>query len=234
MPMIMCDTGKHFYNPDVHAECPSCKEDEKNDLGSLDQENQVPKTDKVEAQPSGSAGGRLHDQVPKTQLRKSRISKEQDVPAGTHNPFEKKEVKQGPKGTQIILGGRKYESGKMIEHSSEALPVTGWLVIVEGQGKGRDFRLIQGENRIGRNDDMEVCLNFGGDSDETVSREAHAIVVFDGNANEFFVERGSSRNLPMLNGKSIRRDQNLSAKDVLQVGQTKLLFIPLCGESFQW
>ncbi len=234
MPMKMCDAGKHFYNPDVHAECPSCQEDEKNDLGSLAQENQVPKTDIVEEGSSKPADFKFHNQVPKTQLRKSRISKEPDVSAGTSNPFEKKEVKPGPKGTQIILGGKKYESGKRVEHTSESLPVTGWLVIVEGQGRGRDFRLIQGENRIGRNDDMEVCLNFGGDSDETVSREAHAIVVFDGNAGEFFVERGSSRNLPMLNGKSIRRDQNLSANDVLQIGQTKLLFVPLCGESFQW
>jgi pSer/pThr/pTyr-binding forkhead associated (FHA) protein len=81
---------------------------------------------------------------------------------------------------------------------------------------------------------MEICLDFGEHSDATVSREAHAILVYDGNANEFFIERGSSRNLPMLNDKSIRRDQNLTAGDVIQVGQTKLLFVALCNEEFQW
>ena len=62
-------------------------------------------------------------------------------------------------------------------------PVVGWLIITEGQGRGTDFRLIQGENRIGRNADLEVCLDFGAQSDNTVSHEAHAVVVYDHHAN---------------------------------------------------
>lgn len=114
------------------------------------------------------------------------------------------------------------------------LPVTGWLVLLNGKNRGRDFRLIQGENRIGRDAGMEVCLDFGPDSDTTVSREAHAIVVYDNHANEFFVERGNSRNLPLLNGKTIRRDQDLQAGDILQVGESQLRFVALCGPDFSW
>lgn len=113
-------------------------------------------------------------------------------------------------------------------------PVTGWLVVLNGAGQGRDFRLIDGENRIGRSRDMEVSLDFGEHSDPHISRDSHAIVVYDARANEFFVERGRSRNLPLLNGATLRGTPVLKARDVLQVGETQLLFMPLCGKHFVW
>lgn len=116
----------------------------------------------------------------------------------------------------------------------DLLPVAGWLVIIDGPGKGKDFRLIQGNNRIGRDKGMEVCLDLGSASDSAVSRDSHAIVVYDNNQNEFFIERGDSRNLPMLNGKTIRRDNDLVAGDIIEVGNTKLKFIPFCSEAFNW
>lgn len=119
-------------------------------------------------------------------------------------------------------------------NDSNHFPVCGWLVIIEGIGKGQDFRLIQGENRIGRDNNMEICLDFGHNSDEAVSRDTHAIVVYDPYAHEFFVERGKSRNLPLLNGATVRGEPILHSHDVLQVGQTKLMFIPLCDKSFSW
>lgn len=115
-----------------------------------------------------------------------------------------------------------------------SLPVVGWLVVAEGAGKGRDFRLVCGENRIGYGAEMEVCLNFAAESVTTVGSDVHARVVYDPHANEFFVERGRSRELPLLNGRSVRGEPVLQAYDVLQVGQTKLVFVPLCGGGFVW
>ena len=59
---------------------------------------------------------------------------------------------------------------------------------------------------------MEVCLSFGEESDETISRDTHAIIVYDNHANSFFIERGASRNLPTLNGETVRRDSDLNAQ----------------------
>ena len=81
---------------------------------------------------------------------------------------------------------------------------------------------------------MEVCLDFGAQSDKTVSHEAHAVVVYDHHANEFFIERGSSRNLAMLNGSTIRGEPTLQRNDIIQVGATKLLFLPFCDQNFKW
>lgn len=136
--------------------------------------------------------------------------------------------------TQIIQNAPKTTIIGMDNNQDELLPVVGWLIIVEGAGKGRDFRLIQGENRIGRSAQMEICLDFGANSDASVSRDTHACVVFDSQAGEFFVERGSSRNLPQLNGHTVRGEPILQAYDILQLGQTKLMFVPLCGAHFHW
>ena len=126
------------------------------------------------------------------------------------------------------------DENKGYDETVTLLPVTGWLVIVDGPGKGKDFRLIQGENRIGRNSNMEVCLDIGQNSDTSVSRDSHSIVIYDNNSNIFFIERGSSRNLPMVNGKTVRRDQDLNDKDIIQLGKTHLMFISFCGKSFKW
>ncbi len=120
------------------------------------------------------------------------------------------------------------------EVSSDNLPVVGWLIVIDGPGKGKDFRLVQGENNVGRGSDNEVCMNLGIETDKSISREAHVTVVYDNKANEFFIERGSSRNLPMVNGKTIRRSQDLFHGDIIEVGQTKLMFVQLCGENFKW
>lgn len=133
-------------------------------------------------------------------------------------------------GTKTVILG----TGATGVPAAEVLPVVGWLVIIDGPGRGRDFRLVQGENRIGRQAGLEVCLDFGDGADAAVSREPHACVVFDHHVQEFFIERGSSRNLPLLNGSSIRGEPTLQAYDVIQVGATRLLFVPLCHAGRHW
>ena len=71
-------------------------------------------------------------------------------------------------------------------------------------------------------------------SDPAVSRETNAAIIYDPQAGEFFVERGESRNLPLLNGKTIRGEPVLAPRDIIRVGNTELVFVPLCGEEFRW
>ena len=54
-------------------------------------------------------------------------------------------------------------------------PVVGWLVCLAGPDRGKDFRLHAEKNFIGRAPNMDVCVA----GDETVSRERHAMVIFD-------------------------------------------------------
>lgn len=252
MPLKRCSEDKHYYNPETHDECPICKEDrQRADMAPHAPPGDQPRgnaaasdpaapaapappspaigTDKIKEQTPDIGGGR--GVIPTVSVFRPASPGEpvrgKSSGSADENPFLGSTPLPKPPGTRII-----HSDNTEAYHNH--LPTVGWLIIVDGPGPGRDFRLIQGENRIGRDPSMEVCLDIGAQSDQTVSREAHAIVVYDPNANEFFIERGRSRNLPLLNGVTIRRDQNLATRDIIRVGCTSLLFIALCDERFRW
>ena len=77
---------------------------------------------------------------------------------------------------------------------------------------------------------MDVCLI----GDLSVSRERHAIVIYEPKTKIFIAQAGDSHELFYLNDKVVLNNEALSAYDVLTVGNEKLIFIPLCGEKFCW
>lgn len=109
-------------------------------------------------------------------------------------------------------------------------PVVGWLVCTDGVNKGTDYRLHQGRNFIGRSPEMDVCIL----GDNTVSRSSHAIVVYDPRSNVYLAQPGSSKELFYVNDKLVLNPVELKTMDLLNIGDTKLMFVPLCGERFHW
>jgi hypothetical protein len=109
-------------------------------------------------------------------------------------------------------------------------PVVGWLVCVAGPDRGRDYRLHAEKNFVGRGDDMDVRVA----GDETVSRENHAVVSFNPKNNQFKLLPGEGRGLVYLNGEEVDTPKVLKARDTIDLGQTKLMFVPLCGDVFTW
>ena len=109
-------------------------------------------------------------------------------------------------------------------------PVVGWLVCTEGGDKGRDFRIHADNNFIGRSAKMDISI----DGDETVSRENHAILSYDPKDNTFYFSPSEGRSIVRLNDKAIFATEKLAPYDTVEIGKTKLLFIPLCGDKFTW
>ena len=109
-------------------------------------------------------------------------------------------------------------------------PVVGWLVCIEGPDKGKDYRIRSERNFIGRSDKMDICIA----SDEAISRENHAIVSYSPKKRQFRVYSGESRGLVYLNDEEVITADELKAYDVIELGKTKLMFIPFCGEQFEW
>ena len=109
-------------------------------------------------------------------------------------------------------------------------PVVGWLVCTDGVNKGTDYRLHQGRNFVGRSPEMDVCIL----GDNTVSRSSHAIVVYDPRSNAYLAQPGSSKELFYVNDKLVLNPVELKTMDLLNIGDTKLMFVPLCGEQFHW
>jgi hypothetical protein len=109
-------------------------------------------------------------------------------------------------------------------------PVVGWLVCLAGPDRGRDFRLHAEKNFIGRSPAMDVCVA----GDETVSRERHALVIFDPKKQVFWAVPGDAAGLVYLNGDIVHSPTTMGQDDLLEIGQTKLVLIPFCGEKYSW
>ncbi len=109
-------------------------------------------------------------------------------------------------------------------------PVVGFVVCVDGPHKGTDFRLRSGRNFLGRSQEMDVALT----DDETVSRENHAVISYDSKDNLFLLVPGGGRGLTYHNGSVIESAVPLRAYDRVEIGQCKLLFLPICSEQFRW
>lgn len=109
-------------------------------------------------------------------------------------------------------------------------PVVGWLVCIRGPEKGRDYRVRSERNGIGRGADMAICIN----GDEAISRENHAYISFNPRKGSFRIAPGDGRGMTYLNGEEVDVPMPLQAYDRIELGQTLLLFVPLCGEKFSW
>lgn len=113
---------------------------------------------------------------------------------------------------------------------SKAEPAVGWVVAISGAHFGESFTLKTGRNFIGRAGKMDICLS----KDDTISREKHAIIVYEPKANIFLVQPGEAHGLSYLNEKVVLGAEQLKGYDVLSLGKTKLLFVPCCNEQFRW
>ncbi len=166
-----------------------------------------------------------------------------EVPAATPAPAPSPAAETPTRRTGRVktrLLGFDHSNGSMEEIGSRAtaaaapeavkFPV-GWLVVVEGPGRGASFALGHGVSQIGRGEDQAVALDFG---DTAISRERHAMVAYDDETRSFFLGHGGKSNLVRLNGKPVLSTENVSHGDMIRVGETTLMLAALCGESFSW
>ena len=133
-----------------------------------------------------------------------------------------------PKG-----GSPGAEEGKTVGIFRKKLgidPVVGWLVSIKGPERGRDYRITSERNFIGRSEKMDICIA----EDESISRENHAVVSYNPKNNSFRLFPGDSKGLVYLNDDEVITPEPLKPFDVIELGQTSLMFVPFCGDSFQW
>ncbi len=77
---------------------------------------------------------------------------------------------------------------------------------------------------------MQVCIQ----GDNGISREKHAFISFDPKKGVFMLRPGESSELVYLKGDPVYLPTALTPYDIVELGSTRLMFIPFCGEKFQW
>jgi len=109
--------------------------------------------------------------------------------------------------------------------------LAGWLIIISESGKGESFEVTFGFNSIGRSDSNHITIT---NQDNSISRERHASVIYDYSNNIYFLKHEDGKYLTYLNGAVVLETKELKGFDKLKIGNTELLFVPLCGEQFKW
>lgn len=119
------------------------------------------------------------------------------------------------------------------EEASSAIPMfpIGWLVVVDGPGRGASYTLTGGLSTIGRDANQTVALDFG---DTSISRERHASVAYDEEDKCVYVGHGGKSNIVRHNGKPLLTTEQLDHGDTLKIGKTSLRYIAFCNPEFAW
>lgn len=146
--------------------------------------------------------------------------------------------KARPQSAEETLGqqiGRvKKTVGRYIDDSGETIsPVVGWLVGVKGKCFGQSFPIRDGKNKIGRSAGMEISLL----NDDSVSRSCEATIIYDSRSNAFHIIPGESASLGYVNNEPLYERVKLKGMEEIEFGDSgknKYVFVPLCGENFQW
>ncbi|MCR4615842.1 MAG: FHA domain-containing protein [Clostridiales bacterium] len=145
------------------------------------------------------------------------------VPTGSLDDMP---VTVAPKDTPSREGVTQFGDMTM---NSEVKPVRGWLVVIEGEKIGMDFRLHTARNTIGRGKKNDISFDF----DPGISEVNNVSVIYDDRNNIFFIQAGeNSTNNVYVNTMLLLEPKQLKDNDIIEIGSTKLIFRSLCNESF--
>ena len=114
---------------------------------------------------------------------------------------------------------------------SGANPVVGWIVCIEGVERGQDYQIKSERNFIGRSEDMHISIS----GDQKISRRNHAIISYNPKERNFVMIPGTdTTGIVYVNGEAVYSPTELASYDVIEMGASKFIFIPLCGQHFEW
>lgn len=225
MNSIQCSKG-HWYDPRVTDVCPQCAAEQaleegfQEEIGATvpvfeDDYEAAPDAGAIESDYSGNIFGTEEDRGKSLSSMQGNGFKTSAFTGRSSRAEEYDDVTQ-----PVMLG----------TDTAGFSPVTGWLVCVDGPAKGSDYRVRAGYNYIGRAAHMDICIA----GDNRIGRERHAMIAYDLEEKVFFFGPSDGKSIVRLNGKMVMVPTELHDHDIITIGSTKLMFVPLCGERFNW
>jgi len=228
-----CEKG-HFYDPSIYSTCPTCAAEANQQAAGMDTIGEtmpIGATEPIDnsmnatvgpTEPiysSGMAGGQtVGDTMPVTN------------PGFTPTDFASNSWQSGYPNNNPNVQNYEPTQPMPIDNTAGFSPVTGWLVCIDGPEKGKDYRIHNGNNYIGRAQEMDICI----ENDNHISNVNAGVLGFDEIENLFFFGPAGGRNTVRVNGKMVINAVELAPYDRIKIGTTELMFVPLCGEKFSW
>lgn len=205
--------------------------------------------------PESQTGGALHDskedsdQIVETANEVSVVAEKANSQPGTPNEEpqrEERHVSAEPVSSlrEAVKNASASNEGKTMSYFSSATssasnqgqskpttePVVGWLVCVGGCHFGECFSIFAGKNAVGRSGENRIVIP----KDNSISRVKHALIVYEPKKRNFYLQPGDSSGLTYLNEEYITESHKLAAHDIIELNDSKFMFVPLCGERFSW
>lgn len=122
------------------------------------------------------------------------------------------------------------EPAPATQAAAPAGPVAGWLVVLDGEAKGRDLRLGIGRTFLGL-DTNGAPVTLSADAPLSLRQ---AVLVYDAEAKTYMLLPGSSQELCYLEGTALLEPQELAGDETLKLAAATLKFVPFCGPDFSW
>ena len=245
MAQIECGRG-HLYDPDKNPTCPYCNGGQKITVASAGRTAPIGRsvlspsrtapvggTPVTAAQKTAPLSGvsvtapqktaPLSGGIPVTAAQKTAPPRGYGVP-------QPEPVQTAPPpgfGISVTAAGKTVG---MMQSQMGFDPVVGWLACVEGPSRGKSYTVRGGVNSIGRSERMDIVIT----GDLKISAENHAKISYSDKHNRFNLLPGEGRNIVYLNDEEVFTPMPLHAYDLIDFGETKLLFVPLCGGKFTW
>jgi len=246
MAQIECGRG-HLYDPDKNPTCPYCNGGQKITVASAGRTAPIgrsvlspsrtapvggtPVTAAQKTAPlSGTAVTAPQKTAPLSGI--SVTAPQKTMPPrgyGAPPPEPVQTAPPPPPGMGISVAAAGKTVG-MMQAQMGFDPVVGWLACVEGPSRGKSYTVRGGVNSIGRSERMDIVIT----GDLKISAENHAKISYSDKHNRFNLLPGEGRNIVYLNDEEVFTPMPLHAYDLIDFGETKLLFVPLCGEKFTW
>lgn len=225
MAIVRCSKG-HYYDNVKFSQCPHC--------GIFAGEDDDDKTISMSMTGGALTGGSFASQ---SYHQENAAASGGNVQAKQREMDEEKTVAMGypNQGMEMAAAMASATSGdeeKTISFYAQEKGtdfIVGWLVCVEGAEKGRDYRLHQGFNRLGRDYTMDIAVM----EDAGISREAACAVVYDDRSNSFFAVQQPS-GLAYLNGVALEGAKELKTGDMIRTGNSEFEFVGFCREGRTW
>lgn len=262
MNVTRCANG-HYFDADKYEVCPHCgaasilpKDEPKKEYKGLFDKKKKEEQENVVIVPEETIGKTLGlfpkkeahggitadtvDEVVPAEEPKAQPAPVADIPAS--NPaltYEDASEGLGRQQESLQSEIKKVSSSKegktvgffsTISAEAETEPVVGWLVCIGGKHFGESFNLAAGRNSVGRGSDNKVVLS----KDEKVSRSKQIWITYEPKKRQFFVSPGDSSALAYHNDDTIMESKRLNANDLLELGDGKYMFVPLCSDTFSW
>lgn len=246
MAQIECGRG-HLYDPDKNPTCPYCSGGQKITVASAGRTAPIGRsvlspsrtapvggTPVTAAQKTAPLSG-VSVTAPQKTAPLSGISvtaPQKTMPPrgyGAPPPEPVQTAPPSPPGMGVSVAAAGKTVG-MMQSQMGFDPVVGWLACVAGPSRGKSYTVRGGVNSIGRSERMDIVIT----GDLKISAENHAKISYSDKHNRFNLLPGEGRNIVYLNDEEVFTPMPLHAYDLIDFGETKLLFVPLCGEKFTW